>query len=65
MTGRQFTQALKELGYASGPDFAAQLEMNRTTVLRWMSGKWPVPTHISALIKLMLKTGTSKDQLVI
>jgi transcriptional regulator with XRE-family HTH domain len=64
MTGRQFSKALEELGYTSGSDFAEQLELTRQTVNRWRGGKWPVPPHISALIKLMLKTGTSRDQLV-
>jgi hypothetical protein len=34
-------------------------------VRRWASGQWPVPTTISALLKLMLKTGTKADDLKI
>ena len=71
MTGKQFAAALVQLDFPGEhhnsrgiTEFAAALELNVATVRRWASGQWPVPVHISALVKLMLKTRTRAKDLI-
>jgi hypothetical protein len=73
MTANQFNAALERLGFCSElpngvmsrgqVEFARRLKIGERSVRRWASGQWPVPTPISALLNLMIKTGTTADDL--
>jgi transcriptional regulator with XRE-family HTH domain len=52
MTAEQLREALKACGMTQR-DFAAMLDLDATTVNRWMCGKAPVPTYASIIVQMM------------
>jgi hypothetical protein len=73
MTAKQFNAALVKLGFCKlmpngvmskgQVEFANKLRIGERSVRRWASGQWPVPTTIAALLNLMLKTGSTAEDL--
>jgi hypothetical protein len=73
MTAAQFNAALVKLGFCKMQpngvmskgqvELANKLQINDRSVRRWASGEWPVPTTIAALLNLMLKTGSTAEDL--
>ena len=79
MTANQFNAALKcsdsasphrrpltttAEGLSKGQsEFARALQLPDRSVRRWSAGQWPVPSPIAALVNLMLKTGSNKEDI--
>jgi hypothetical protein len=62
MTAKQFNAALAKLGFTQ-IGFARQLQLGERSVRRWAADQWPVPTPIAMLLNLMLKTGSTAEDL--
>jgi DNA-binding transcriptional regulator YiaG len=62
MTVKQFNAALESAGLTQ-QGFAATIRVNERTVRRWASGEAVVPTPIAMLLNLMLKTGSTAEDL--
>jgi hypothetical protein len=74
MTANQFNAALVKLGFPTPHPLTGQMSMGQVefartfqlaerSVRRWSAGQWPVPPTIAALVNLMLKTGSTKEDI--
>ncbi|QOG21364.1 hypothetical protein [Bradyrhizobium sp. SEMIA] len=62
MSGEQLNATLIAIGFNQS-SFARGLGTNARTVRSWVLGEYPVPTHIAALVRLMLQAKVTPDQL--
>jgi transcriptional regulator with XRE-family HTH domain len=61
MNGKQFTAALAKLGISSHRKAARVLGLGRSTIIRYVHGRTPVPEPIIRLIDMLSRYGIPRE----
>lgn len=61
MTHQQFRKALLQLGLHSYERAASVLGISRSSVIRYMQEKYPVPPYLERLVEMFCKHGIPQE----